>query len=117
MQIIHHDLQDKFGIAKPKIYVTGLNPHAGENGYLGQEEIDVINPVILHARSLGMDVHGAFPADTLFQQKYLKDADCVSGDVSRSRFVGIEACEFWFGCEYHLGLATDPDISRSRYRA
>ncbi|MBR7799687.1 4-hydroxythreonine-4-phosphate dehydrogenase PdxA [Undibacterium fentianense] len=104
LQIIHDDLQVKFGIAKPKIYVAGLNPHAGENGYLGQEEIDVINPVILHARGLGMDVHGAFPADTLFQQKYLKDADCVLAMYHDQGLSVLKHASFGLGVNITLGL-------------
>ena len=57
--------------------MAGLNPHAGENGYLGREEIDVIAPALERARALGIDVPGPYPADTLFQPRYLKDADCV----------------------------------------
>jgi len=104
LQIINRDLQEKFGIAKPKIYVTGLNPHAGENGYLGHEEIDVINPVILHARSLGMEVHGAFPADTLFQQKYLKDADCVLAMYHDQGLSVLKHASFGLGVNITLGL-------------
>lgn len=77
LEIIHYDLQRKFGIVRPRILVTGLNPHAGENGYLGREEIDVIAPVIAAHQALGVDVRGPFPADTLFQPRYLRDADCV----------------------------------------
>ncbi len=104
LQIIHRDLQDKFGIAKPRIFVTGLNPHAGENGYLGREEIDVINPVIQHARTLGMDVRGAFPADTLFQQKYLKDADCVLAMYHDQGLSVLKYASFGLGVNITLGL-------------
>lgn len=104
LQIIHSDLQEKFGIAKPKIYVAGLNPHAGENGYLGREEIEVINPAIQHARSLGMDVHGAFPADTLFQQKYLKDADCVLAMYHDQGLSVLKHASFGLGVNITLGL-------------
>jgi 4-hydroxythreonine-4-phosphate dehydrogenase len=75
--ILHKDLKNKFGIAKPVILVTGLNPHAGENGYLGREEIDVIAPAIAAAQARHIDARGPFPADTLFQEKYLQEADCV----------------------------------------
>jgi 4-hydroxythreonine-4-phosphate dehydrogenase len=75
--IIDADLRTKFGLQQPRILVTGLNPHAGEGGYLGREEIDVIIPVLEAARARGIDVRGPYPADTLFQQKYLDDADCV----------------------------------------
>ena len=77
LQILHHDLQQQFGIATPRIYVCGLNPHAGESGHMGREEIDVIEPVLHALRQQGMDLVGPLPADTLFQDKYLKDADAV----------------------------------------
>jgi 4-hydroxythreonine-4-phosphate dehydrogenase len=104
LQIIHQDLQVKFGIMKPKIFVTGLNPHAGESGYLGREEIDVIDPAIQQARSLGMDVRGSFPADTLFQQKYLKDADCVLAMYHDQGLPVLKHASFGLGVNITLGL-------------
>nr|WP_086939652.1 4-hydroxythreonine-4-phosphate dehydrogenase PdxA [Thaumasiovibrio occultus] len=78
IRILHHDLTTKFGITAPRIYVCGLNPHAGEDGCLGREEIDVITPALNDLREQeGMDLIGPLPADTLFQDKYLKDADSV----------------------------------------
>ncbi|GAB2917876.1 4-hydroxythreonine-4-phosphate dehydrogenase PdxA [Rheinheimera gaetbuli] len=77
LTILHQDLQQKFAIAKPRIYVCGLNPHAGEDGHLGREELDIINPTLQQLRETGMDLVGALPADTLFQPKYLNDADAV----------------------------------------
>ncbi len=75
--ILHHDLKNKFAINQPKIYVCGLNPHAGEGGHMGREEIDVIIPVLTSLREEGMQLIGPLPADTLFQPKYLKEADAV----------------------------------------
>ncbi|HDZ8845895.1 TPA: 4-hydroxythreonine-4-phosphate dehydrogenase PdxA [Aeromonas veronii] len=77
IRILNEDLATKFGIAKPRIYVCGLNPHAGEGGHLGREEIDVIEPALATLRQEGIDLVGPLPADTLFQEKYLKDADAV----------------------------------------
>ncbi|WP_026471330.1 4-hydroxythreonine-4-phosphate dehydrogenase PdxA [Alkanindiges illinoisensis] len=77
LDILIHDLKTKFAISHPKILVCGLNPHAGEGGYLGREEIDVIEPVLASYRAQGIDVGHALPADTLFTPKYLKDADAV----------------------------------------
>ena len=74
-QIIDHDLKHKYGIEKPKLLVCGLNPHAGEGGHLGMEEIEVINPALERLRQQGIDVVGALPADTLFTPRYLDDAD------------------------------------------
>lgn len=78
IRILHADLVSKFGIAKPKIYVCGLNPHAGEDGCLGTEEIDIITPALAQLRQQeGMALIGPLPADTIFQEKYLADADTV----------------------------------------
>jgi 4-hydroxythreonine-4-phosphate dehydrogenase len=75
--IMHADLQQKFGIEKPTIYVCGLNPHAGEDGHLGKEEIEIITPTLNRLREAGMDLVGPLPADTIFQPKYLDKADAV----------------------------------------
>ncbi|GKW24968.1 4-hydroxythreonine-4-phosphate dehydrogenase [Pectobacterium carotovorum subsp. carotovorum] len=75
--ILHHDLQTKFGITQPQIYVCGLNPHAGEGGHMGREELDVINPALDELRQQGITLIGPLPADTLFQPKYLQHADAV----------------------------------------
>ena len=77
INVLQHDLVTKFGIEKPRIYVCGLNPHAGEGGHLGMEEIETIIPVIESMNANGLDLVGPLPADTLFTQKYLKDADAV----------------------------------------
>ena len=77
LTILHQDLQQKFAIAAPRIYVCGLNPHAGEDGHLGREELDIISPTLQQLREAGMDLVGPLPADTLFQPKYLQDADAV----------------------------------------
>ncbi|WJV62012.1 4-hydroxythreonine-4-phosphate dehydrogenase PdxA [Pectobacteriaceae bacterium CE70] len=75
--ILHHDLHTKFGIAQPSIYVCGLNPHAGEGGHMGREELEIIIPALEELRSAGMTLIGPLPADTLFQPKYLQHADAV----------------------------------------
>ncbi len=75
--VLHQDLQTRFNIANPKILVCGLNPHAGEDGHLGREEIDVIEPVLNSFRRQGMDIQGPLPADTLFTPQYLESADAV----------------------------------------
>ena len=77
IEVLHHDLQTKFALEKPRIYVCGLNPHAGEGGHLGMEEIEIIEPVLEALRSQGMNLIGPLPADTLFTQKYLQHADAV----------------------------------------
>ena len=77
LQILHNDLQSKYKIKTPHILVCGLNPHAGESGHLGMEEIDTITPAIETARSRGINATGPLPADTLFTHRHLKDADAV----------------------------------------
>ena len=75
MRILHADLQDKFGIREPCIAVLGLNPHAGEGGHLGREEIEVITPLLEQLRADGMHLLGPLPADTAFSPKLLAQAD------------------------------------------
>ena len=76
-RILHKDLQSKFGIENPKIYACGINPHAGEDGHLGREEIEVMEPAFAELRTEGINVIGPLPADTIFQEKYLEDADAI----------------------------------------
>jgi 4-hydroxythreonine-4-phosphate dehydrogenase len=77
IRLLHQELQAKFGIAKPHILVCGLNPHAGENGHLGREEIEVMEPVLKGLRKQGLLLHGPIPADTIFTEKNLANADVV----------------------------------------
>ncbi|PKG85295.1 4-hydroxythreonine-4-phosphate dehydrogenase PdxA [Colwellia sp. 75C3] len=76
-RILHQDLQDKFGIKSPKIYACGINPHAGEDGHLGREEIEVLEPAFAELRTEGINIIGPLPADTIFQEKYLSEADAI----------------------------------------
>jgi 4-hydroxythreonine-4-phosphate dehydrogenase len=102
--ILQRDLQRKFGIAQPRILVTGLNPHAGEGGYLGREEIDVIVPALEAARAAGIDARGPYPADTLFQPKYLDDADCVLAMYHDQGLPVLKHASFGHGVNITLGL-------------
>ena len=77
IKILNHDLCTKFGIQQPKILVCGLNPHAGEGGHLGNEEIEIISPAIQKYQQQGLDISGPYPADTLFTEKYLTNVDAV----------------------------------------
>lgn len=77
IEILQRDMQLQFGIKEPRILVCGLNPHAGEGGHLGREEIEVIEPVLNALRARGMNLIGPLPADTLFTPKYLDKADAV----------------------------------------
>lgn len=76
-RILNTDLINKFGIVEPKIYVCGLNPHAGEDGHLGREEIEVMIPALEELKHEGINVIGPLPADTIFQEKYLNEADAI----------------------------------------
>ena len=77
ISILHNDLQLKYGISNPHILVCGLNPHAGENGHMGKEEIEIITPVLDTLRNQGLNLTGPLPADTLFTPTHLKSADAV----------------------------------------
>ncbi|HDL8284330.1 TPA: 4-hydroxythreonine-4-phosphate dehydrogenase PdxA [Yersinia enterocolitica] len=77
ISILDNDLKTKFGISQPQIYVCGLNPHAGEGGHMGHEEIETIIPTLATLRQQGINLIGPLPADTLFQPKYLQHADAV----------------------------------------
>jgi 4-hydroxythreonine-4-phosphate dehydrogenase len=77
IEILHSDLKSKFGLKAPHILVCGLNPHAGEGGHLGREEIEVIEPVIREMRSQGMEISGQLPADTAFTRRSLENKDAV----------------------------------------
>ena len=74
-KIVDHDLRTKYSIQQPKLLICGLNPHAGEDGHLGMEEIETITPALNKLRAQGIDVVGPLPADTLFTPKYLNCAD------------------------------------------
>ena len=104
LDILQADLQTRFGIASPRILVTGLNPHAGENGYLGREEIDVIAPSLAAAQARGIDARGPYPADTLFQPKYLQEADCVLAMYHDQGLPVLKHATFGRGINITLGL-------------
>jgi len=77
LRVLYGDLIERFGIARPRLLICGLNPHAGEDGHLGREELEVIGPVLEMLRQEGMDLRGPLSADTLFLPKYLEHADAV----------------------------------------
>jgi 4-hydroxythreonine-4-phosphate dehydrogenase len=102
--ILDEDLRNKFGIPQPRILVCGLNPHAGEGGHLGTEEIRIIEPVLNQLRAEGLRLIGPLPADTLFTEKYLHNADAV---VSMYHDQGLPVLKYkGFGkaCNITLGL-------------
>ncbi|MCW3481759.1 4-hydroxythreonine-4-phosphate dehydrogenase PdxA [Neisseriaceae bacterium JH1-16] len=104
IRILHHDLTTKFGFAAPRILVAGLNPHAGENGHLGREEIEVIAPVLEQLRAEGMDLTGPLPADTLFQPRLLEHADAVLAMYHDQGLPVLKFASFGRGINITLGL-------------
>jgi 4-hydroxythreonine-4-phosphate dehydrogenase len=104
VRILHHDLVHKFGLKNPRILVAGLNPHAGEDGYLGREEIDIINPVLEKLRTEGMQLIGALPADTLFAKHHLSKADAVLAMYHDQGLPVLKHASFGEGVNVTLGL-------------
>lgn len=104
LRIFQHDLIHQFGIAQPTIYVAGLNPHAGEGGYLGDEEIKVITPVLNQLRDEGFDLIGPLPADTMFSQKNLQDADAFLAMYHDQGLTVLKYASFGEGVNVTLGL-------------
>lgn len=104
LRILHLDLIEKFGLKNPRILVAGLNPHAGEDGYLGREEIDIINPVLEKLRLEGMCLIGALPADTLFAKHHLAEADAVLAMYHDQGLPVLKHASFGEGVNITLGL-------------
>lgn len=104
LRILHADLIAKFGIKKPRILVAGLNPHAGEDGYLGREEIEIINPILDKLRNENMELFGALPADTLFTKHHLNNADAVLAMYHDQGLPVLKHASFGGGVNVTLGL-------------
>lgn len=104
LRILHHDLAARFGIAGPRIVVAGLNPHAGESGYLGREELDIIIPVLNKLRAEGMQLTGPLPADTLFNRERLRQCECVLSMYHDQGLPVLKYASFGHGVNVTLGL-------------
>lgn len=104
LRILHHDLQGKFGIVQPRILVAGLNPHAGEDGHMGREEIDVIIPVLNRLRAEGMQLVGPLPADTLFTKSVLAGSDAQLAMYHDQGLAVLKYAAFDEGINVTLGL-------------
>ncbi|CAM8378758.1 PdxA Pyridoxal phosphate biosynthesis protein [Candidatus Methylopumilus universalis] len=104
LRTIHRDLIHRFKINSPKIFVAGLNPHAGENGILGLEEINILTPVINKLKLEGMLIEGPFPADTLFTEKYIQRADCFLAMYHDQGLAVFKHANFGLGVNVTLGL-------------
>jgi 4-hydroxythreonine-4-phosphate dehydrogenase len=104
LRILHGDMIGRFGVADPRIAVAGLNPHAGESGHLGREEIDVIIPVLEKLRAGGMRLTGPLPADTLFNPARLREFDCVLAMYHDQGLPVLKFASFGQGVNVTLGL-------------
>jgi len=104
LRVLHAGLVGQFGIAKPRILVSGLNPHSGESGHLGREEIEVIEPVIRELAAEGYAVEGPIPADTLFVPERLQRADCALAMFHDQGLPVLKYASFGRGVNVTLGL-------------
>ena len=104
LRILHADMQAKFGITQPRILVAGLNPHAGEGGHMGREELDVIVPVLEKLRAEGMNLVGPLPADTLFTKNVLAGADAQLAMYHDQGLAVLKYAAFDEGINVTLGL-------------
>ncbi len=102
--IVDHDLKSKFNLKRPKIYVTGLNPHAGESGHLGCEELEVIIPAITAMQNKGYNLVGPLPGDTIFSPKNLMDADVILAMSHDQGLAPFKFATFGGGVNVTLGL-------------
>jgi 4-hydroxythreonine-4-phosphate dehydrogenase len=104
IRILNADLKQKFGIANPHMMVAGLNPHAGEGGYLGDEEIKTITPVLEKLRAEGMNLIGPLPADTMFSQKNIAQTDAFLAMYHDQGLAVLKHASFGEGVNVTLGL-------------
>jgi 4-hydroxythreonine-4-phosphate dehydrogenase len=111
-RVLHDSLRRDFGIASPRIALSGLNPHAGEGGALGEEEMEVINPAAAALRSLGIECGQARSADTLFHEEARRSYDAVICMYHDQALIPVKTLDFWGGVNITLGLPvvrTSPD--------
>ena len=104
LRVLDRDLRQRFRVEHPRILVAGLNPHSGEGGHLGREEIDVIEPVLRAASAEGIAAEGPIPADTLFVPERLKRADCVLAMYHDQGLPVLKYASFGKGVNVTLGL-------------
>jgi 4-hydroxythreonine-4-phosphate dehydrogenase len=104
LKVLHQELKQKFGFAEPRVLVCGLNPHAGESGHLGREEIEIIAPTLDALRKTGMRLIGPLPADTLFTPRHLQTADAVLAMYHDQGLAVLKYASFGEGVNVTLGL-------------
>lgn len=105
-------LRRDFGIEAPRVAVAGLNPHAGESGTIGREEIEIVSPAVRALKDLGVDASGPFPADTLFHEEARKRYDAAVCLYHDQALIPVKMLDFWGGVNVTLGLPivrTSPD--------
>lgn len=110
--IVHSDLIHRFGITRPRLVFTGLNPHAGESGTIGREEIEIINPAAEHLRAQGVDIANARPGDTVFAEALDGRYDAVIAMTHDQGLIPVKTLDLWGGVNCTLGLPiirTSPD--------
>jgi 4-hydroxythreonine-4-phosphate dehydrogenase len=111
-EVVHNALRDRFGIASPRIAITGLNPHAGENGAMGREEIDIIRPAIATIQAKGINAFGPLPADTAFFPQARASYDVILCMYHDQALIPVKTLDFHGGVNVTLGLPfirTSPD--------
>jgi len=104
LSVLDRDLRQRFRIARPRILVAGLNPHSGESGHLGREELEVIAPAVAAAVAAGIAASGPIPADTLFVPERLKAADCALAMYHDQGLPVLKYASFGRGVNVTLGL-------------
>jgi 4-hydroxythreonine-4-phosphate dehydrogenase len=104
LRVMHADLKKYFHIARPRILVAGLNPHSGESGHFGTEDMEIIAPAVAAARAAGIEANGPLPADTLFVPERLKGADCVLAMYHDQGLPVLKYASFGRGVNVTLGL-------------
>jgi 4-hydroxythreonine-4-phosphate dehydrogenase len=102
--VVDRDLRARFGIAAPRLAVCGLNPHAGEGGHIGREDVDAIAPAIAEARERGVDASGPFPADTIFVPRHASEFDAIVAMYHDQGLPVLKAASFGGGVNVTLGL-------------
>jgi 4-hydroxythreonine-4-phosphate dehydrogenase len=105
MQVMHDDLKNRFAIHRPRIRVAGLNPHAGESGHLGREELEIISPAIRAMQDKGILVDGPYPADTMFNPKKLDEVDAFLAMYHDQGLAAFKFATFMTGVNVSLGLS------------
>ena len=111
-QLLDASLKRFFGLSTPRIAIAGLNPHAGENGNIGREDQDIIQPAVMDLQQSGLEVTGPYPADTLFHEEARKSYDAVIGMYHDQVLIPLKTLDFFGGVNITLGLdfiRTSPD--------